>query len=52
MASIKNLLLGFDEPSDYGKNTLYAVQTIGRTAGRIGKGQATIYWWKSLSIAY
>ncbi|WP_338014780.1 aldose epimerase family protein [Streptococcus sp. S784/96/1] len=36
----KNLLLGFDKPSDYGKNTLYAAQTIGRTAGRIAKVQA------------
>lgn len=39
---MKNLLLGFDKPSDYGKNTLYAAQTIGRVAGRIGKAQATI----------
>lgn len=38
----KNLLLGFDKPSDYGKNTLYAAHTIGRTAGRIANGQATI----------
>lgn len=38
----KNLLLGFDLPSDYGRNALYAAQTIGRVAGRIAKGQARI----------
>ncbi|MGT2742834.1 aldose epimerase family protein [Streptococcus plurextorum] len=38
----KNLLLGFEQPSDYFKNTLYASQVIGRVAGRIAKGQAVI----------
>lgn len=38
----KNLLLGFEKPSDYQANSLFAGQTIGRTAGRIAKGQARI----------
>lgn len=39
---LKNLVMGFDLPSDYGKNSLCAGQTIGRVAGRIGKAQAWI----------
>ncbi|MFH0423732.1 aldose epimerase family protein [Streptococcus sp. A11] len=37
--SYKNLLLGFDVPSDYYRNDLFAGQTIGRVAGRIAKGE-------------
>lgn len=39
---VKNLVLGFDRPSDYNRNDLCAGQSIGRVAGRIGGGQFTL----------
>lgn len=38
----KNLILGFDKPSDYWKNSLCACQSIGRVAGRIDGERVTI----------
>lgn len=38
-SSFKNIILGFDKPSDYLSNGLCAGQSIGRVAGRIDKGQ-------------
>jgi aldose 1-epimerase len=35
----KNLILGFDKPSDYFTNSLCAGQSIGRVAGRIDAGR-------------
>ena len=35
----KNLIIGFDKPSDYLKNPLCAGQSIGRVAGRINQGK-------------
>ena len=35
----KNIIIGFDDPDEYGKNTLCAGQSIGRVAGRINHGQ-------------
>lgn len=40
--SVKNIVMGFDKPSDYTRNTLCAGQTIGRVAGRIGRAEAKI----------
>lgn len=40
--SLKNLVLGHDKPSDYLANGICAGQTVGRVAGRIKAGQATI----------
>lgn len=39
---LKNLVLGHDVPSEYLKNGICAGQTVGRVAGRIKAGQATI----------
>lgn len=39
---VKNLILGFERPSDYLRNSLCAGQAIGRVAGRIASGSATI----------
>ena len=38
----KNLIIGFDEPSDYLKNPLCAGQSIGRVAGRINQGKVNL----------
>ena len=38
----KNLILGFDKPSDYWNNSLCACQSIGRVAGRINGGKAIV----------
>lgn len=38
----QNLIIGFDKPSDYLRNTLCAGQSIGRVAGRIDKGQVVL----------
>lgn len=38
----KNLVLGFERPSDYLKNSLCAGQSIGRVAGRIDGGKAKV----------
>lgn len=38
----KNLIIGFDKPSDYLKNGLCAGQSIGRVAGRIDGGSFSI----------
>ena len=35
----KNIIIGFDDPAEYGMNTLCAGQSIGRVAGRIDHGQ-------------
>ena len=32
-------IIGFDDPAEYGMNTLCAGQSIGRVAGRIDHGQ-------------
>ena len=37
----KNLIIGFDEPSDYLKSPLCAGQSIGRVAGRINQKVST-----------
>lgn len=39
----KNIIIGFDDPAEYGKNTLCAGQSIGRVAGRINHGQFKLY---------
>lgn len=39
---LKNLIIGFEKPSEYTKNSLCAGQTIGRVAGRIGNARARI----------
>ncbi|SDK16901.1 aldose epimerase family protein [Streptococcus gallolyticus] len=38
----KNLIIGFDKPSDYLKNPLCAGQSIGRVAGRINQGKVNL----------
>ncbi|SDP19437.1 aldose 1-epimerase [Streptococcus equinus] len=38
----KNIIIGFDDPAEYGKNTLCAGQSIGRVVGRIGAGKCDI----------
>lgn len=38
----KNLIIGFDEPSDYLKSPLCAGQSIGRVAGRINQGKVNL----------
>ena len=38
----KNLIIGFDKPSDYLKNPLRAGQSIGRVAGRINHGKVNL----------
>ncbi|MGT2933556.1 aldose epimerase family protein [Streptococcus catagoni] len=40
--SYKNLVLGHEKASDYLANNICAGQSIGRVAGRIGKGQVTL----------
>jgi aldose 1-epimerase len=40
--SKRNIIIGFDKPSDYKKNTLCAGQSIGRVAGRIDKAIVTL----------
>ncbi|MDO4635696.1 MAG: aldose epimerase family protein [Streptococcus sp.] len=39
---VRNIIIGFDKPSDYLKNGLCAGQSIGRVAGRIDNGTFTI----------
>ncbi|MGT2866857.1 aldose epimerase family protein [Streptococcus fryi] len=38
----KNLVLGFDQPEDYQNTGFCAGQSVGRVAGRIGKGHAEV----------
>lgn len=38
----KNVIIGFDKPSEYGRNPLCAGQSIGRVAGRIDGGEFEI----------